>query len=635
MNPPTSVTSGNAGDEWLVDGSSTEELQELRVVSWVRRMALWVCRLVLVLVSFSVVAVLAYRWTAHGVKVVLRRVEDGASELYALLDSLSPSPDSETRTGKIEQMDKVLHDVLGGAIEASTFFEGIPASYWITLLLGVVVVISGLTLLYGTVKKMAVRRIQVFRGVQFESVREGSAFRKAEIPNFQVAIKELGTWTDKHLGYGIRFNEYLVTPCHVVTDSAGELVKQLYLVGPKGKASVSVNITRSLAVDDLCYVYLESPTWSLLGASKAKWATKAATQHVTCTGASGQSSGRLQKTHVEWMMAYSGSTIPGMSGAAYCFQGMVEGLHQGASGSYNVGFSAVLVGRELSLLCRSEDTGDTNKDVRVPRFQTGVGAAFWKEMEAMDNLSKKYADSKWAEDYAMDYDQKLVMSDDEESARKRQKPISVQLPNEGVRVSLQSDGAPTVSYSVMMTSDEREYLLSLRAARVLERLEEVEGVLKRRDVRKEPASIQCPHCEVKCRSDEKFEQHMKNSHTPAASTSRKCELCGVECRSVVTLERHMINSHPQPVVGESAVPADTGLSGKTVKQSSFLGRRSNSRKNKRKSSPASSSSSTSSVGSPRLEESLSLLAVSQTNIEKCLKELLEATRGRPLEEKQN
>lgn len=595
------------------------ETRFTRWTSWLVWMALKVG------FSFSVLfvtCVIAYRWIAHGITTAGRAITNHAAELYGLLDAISPSVDQEEREEKRDRVVEVFENIL----DNMTFAEHLWVD-WQTVWLYLSLVAGGIVTCLGaymTVKasyRSGRRMIQRVRGIQFESIREGSDFRVATIPTSQVAILEPGMLIDTHIGYGLRYNDFLIAPRHVFMKK-GELVHEALLQGPKAKIVALIRVTPSKAVDDLVYVFLDQKTWSMLGVTKGKWAGKAVATHATCTGANGASTGRVAKTAVRWMISYGGSTVPGMSGAGYYSNGEIQGVHQGSSGPYNLGIAAALIVAEARLIVKPEDSGDVNPDAAKPRFLTAQ--KLWKEIDAFDDLATKYAIDDWSQAREVDYNQRLSFDDDldEESARPRNRrsALPVRLPAGGIRLEAQGNDSETLE-SVIVTRSDAQYLRTLMDNHVVERLTELEkrvGLMEQRMGPKEKSP--CPVCSLLI-SKGKLQAHIENSHP----VRHVCDVCGVAAKSAEKLAKHAANSHPTKL--ESAVPSDTGARGKTVKQGSFLGKRSSSVKSNSKSSTRSSSPSTSSRPSRPEGESLSHMLDSQRSIESSLKELLAVMRG--------
>lgn len=159
---------------------------------------------------------------------------------------------------------------------------------------------------------------------------------------------------------------------------------------------------------------------------------------------------------------------------------------------------------------------------------------------------------------------------------------------------------------------------------MLERLAALEEKGKKKTLKPpvEPKpALPCDECQVVCRTEKLLAQH-KLAHKRVFMI---CDQCGMSCRTKERLANHKLSSHPVKV--ESAIPSDTGVSGKTVKQGRFLEKRSDSPTKKKSFSSRSSSLPNDKTQYRSREGSLSDMINSQKNIETCLKELLQVMRG--------
>lgn len=551
------------------------------------QIAWWVFKMLSSILTCFVVLIIVYRWMMHGLRTAASSIAAAAADLYSLLDYLSPSETDARRDEKVEEVIGIFRqkyqDVFGQA--SFFFFRGMTFFDWIISAIGVAAMILGSYYVLRFFGLRGRRVIQRIRGIRLESVREGSVFRRAEIPSFQVAVASAGLLSDEHHGYGVRCNEYLVTPTHVL-EKDGEMMTQALLIGPKGKVLTSLNVVKSKMVDDLSYVYLDQKTWSLLGTSKAKVSENTVHCFATCTGEPGQSTGRMTKTNLRWMMSYTGSTLPGMSGAAYVDSGLVVGFHHGASGMFNIGISSELIVWELRKICINEATPDTNVDMKKPVYMGSDNKRFWDGVEALKSLDNVY-NSDWVNPGAIDYNQKLNF-DDETAVR-------VQLPSGGVRISKQNKTGSEVAY---LPASCLAFVEELQKQNILERLTKVETLVDK-PIPAAKGSFKCNSCEIVCRTENRLSNHKKNSH-------------------VEKLES----------VKESAVPSDFK---KVVKTGSFLGTRSSSPPNKLKNLKRSSNMSVKSQRFQPQGESLSGLLDSQRNIENLLSALLQRMGGQSLD----
>ncbi|APG75863.1 hypothetical protein 1 [Sanxia sobemo-like virus 4] len=491
------------------------------------------------------------------------------------------------------------------------------------------------------------RSVQRMRGIRMESVREGSRFERAEIPDNQVAVRIPGTFTDEHIGYGVRFADYLVVPRHVLELSVqGKLRENVLLVGKNGKLIVTINATQSRGCSDLVYVNLSAKTWSILGAPHIKWANESKNVQVTCTGMPGQSNGRIRKTRQEWMVSYEGSTLPGMSGAAYMNENLVMGVHQGATGAFNMGFSSELVTAEMSLLLRNEDTGDTNVEPKQSRYLSAVqdqsfGKNFYDRIAALDRLEKKYgAGSDWNLDGAANYDQQFDFeSRPRPGVSNSSRPVRVAVPQGGVQLVNHNQTGRTTLIEVQ----HQDMLDAFANARVLDRLAVLERAVGELRAQQPPlendrlVALEQAVRDLKPREMPVVMERAQPSYAEVAKTApsekkpRKkyaCKLCNIVTRTQMRLDNHIASNHKTGQVQmESAIPSDTGKSGKIIKMGSFLEKRSSSPRNKSNQSSRSSRFSEKKNHSPLPEGSLSEMIASQRSISADLKELLKVMVG--------
>lgn len=541
---------------------------------------------------------LIVRWVVFGARTFVGALRTHALNLWALLDYLSPSETEAVRESKQEQVIRVLHETVSSVPLSA--MVGDWSSY--TVLVGVVSCVTTSVALWitcGYVGRSAKRVVMRMRGIHFESLREGSPLRVSPIPKYQVAVMRPGMLCDSHIGYGIRVGMYLVTPRHVLTDT-GDLPSEMLLSGAKGKIVTVVSATPSLAVDDLVYCYLDETSWSRLGTSSARLARQHYPAHVTCTGVSGQSTGRLEKMSIRWMLMYGGSTVPGMSGAAYDFRGEVHGIHQGASGAANLGFSAVLIGNEVRGLMVPEDSADTNVGPKPSRFVASATRKVWDEAAALAELERRRAkrtSASWAEEMGLDdvrdYDDRHELGLIREKANK----ATLEFPVDMLKVTPQSDDAQEMALATVPT-ELLDYLSAMRSYGVLEK---VKALIGEQDINRPVCSV----CGAKPKTQEKLANHMKSSHPPKTPA---------------------LTEQVQTTL-ESAVPVDTGAAGKMVRQGPFLGVRSNLQKAKKKSYVSTSNAPAKNNRSQLLEESLKSLLDSQKNIEKLLSALVQTTPG--------
>lgn len=462
-------------------------------------------------------------------------------------------------------------------------------------------------------RRSLVRVVARMRGVQFEALRAGSTFYKRDIPSYQVAIMEPGLLRDAHVGYGIRVGSYLVTPAHVI-----ESRETILLSTKKAKVVVPVHLLRSRVVVDLAYIYVNEKVWCGLGVSNAPLAKKYQSHFATAVGPEGASTGHLRKSAMKGMLVYDGSTVPGMSGAAYEISNQVVGVHTGVAGAHNIGVSSLVLLSELSQIIKVESSPEMQEQA-ARFFNDNVLKAVnaWNDEDLRNDAAAHWARDDWNDDVGIDYNAKLDFG---EAAKEVPKKPSIQVPldifsDKVIKVTGQSPGASEQAFDVV----------SMDLVRMVHdheaRLKKVEEMLaKPARVPKDTSQyIQCTECVMKCRDQEALERHKQNSHQPLVICA-----CGKKMRGTERMEEHL---KVCTYKGESALPNDTGKTGKLVKQTAFLGRRSSSPRMKKRASSKSSSPSSRSTPSQSQEGSLSGVRESLSGIEKLLREVLLNTAG--------
>lgn len=274
---------------------------------------------------------------------------------------------------------------------------GSVSENWCSLTIGFIVML----LLFMT-SRSAVRVVKIWmmrgslrlRGYRFEAMREGSVFMSGAVPHFQVELREAGLFGSKFVGYGIRVKDVLVTPVHVI-DSMDNVV----VVGNKSSVVVPRNYVQSEIVADLAYIHIPNVTWSRMGVPEARPSPVESNTMARCTGREGASVGFVKRMPQLGMLSFAGSTVPGMSGAAYVSGTSVVGIHDGVSGSENVGISIFVVLAELEtmLLGESEhrEGGETESEKRAKKLKNTY--AHWNRQEltraARANLEGRSAKS--------------------------------------------------------------------------------------------------------------------------------------------------------------------------------------------------------------------------------------------------
>lgn len=265
------------------------------------------------------------------------------------------------------------------------------------------------------------------QGIHFEAMVPGSEFQKGGIPNCQVEILSYGLLVKEFVGYGIRVGEMLVLPNHVYQTVKNKGDVLLQGTDPQGKkkiVSISVEPFKSKIHPDVAYIPLTSQTWALLGTSKAKLATTMRRGLVQCAGRNGVVLGNIcESPQSLGMVIFGGSTVPGMSGAAYMVSNNVHGMHIGHIGMHNTGVSSLLIAAEMEKLFVGESSGgwipsdhpDYDERMNAKRAREAeLDEQVWNKKDIASLISHAYegrldgrksrknqfgVDSSWADNY--------------------------------------------------------------------------------------------------------------------------------------------------------------------------------------------------------------------------------------------
>ncbi|APG75872.1 hypothetical protein 1 [Sanxia sobemo-like virus 5] len=285
-----------------------------------------------------------------------------------------------------------------------------------SMMLGVFACLVMLRLLF----KLPVRRMSYkLRGIRFESVKPGSELLAGvKEPAFQPRIMQPGLFVNSFQGYGIRLGKFLVMPRHVYDACEGQVMMR----GPKSSYIIANAPIQSRVVRDLVYIPLAEKVFSDCGIPSATMARRLAKGAlVTCIGEQGASSGIIRPLSIMGMLSYTGSTVPGMSGAAYIVNSMsrkVHGIHHGVVGENNVGTSSLIVAKELKALeGRMFGESPLGNEVEEQLADRRGGYKAWAEDDLDEVVLDAWEadDDDWAyDDDAMDYEEDVVWSRESE-----------------------------------------------------------------------------------------------------------------------------------------------------------------------------------------------------------------------------
>lgn len=478
----------------------------------------------------------------------------------------------------------------------------------LALLLVVMLILASIWLTMGYAY-YSLRRVSYrVRGIQYEAMQAGSEFQNGEIPKFQVKISLPGVFLNTHQGYGIRMGNWLVIPTHVLNGT------EVVVEGARGKVVISTSHEPSKLHPDVAYIWLEENQWTMLGTRSAS-AVPITSCHVRCTGQKGYSTGVVNKTNIIGVLKYSGSTVPGMSGAAYVAQDRVVGMHTGASMNKNLGVAAALFVNELKHKVKNEAMylpSSNNAEDAAHQHKKFTTAKWDAQMlEEMARMDHNLVDS-WAYDVDFDYDEKF----DLESAKADKKKNPIELAT--LLLKQQSPTGEEAQYS-LLTRQVIEDVQDLK-----KRMQIVEDYITAKISSKKPKEIvtyNCNDCDVKTTSENDLAEHKKKHQR------YKCQICDVACQTELRLANHVASSH-RTVKPESAYPGDARVVVQTAPETAaFLGQRSSSPKRKNKSSKRSSSTSSRKQDSQPWEKLLYQMVQSQNRLEESLKSALQGMAG--------
>lgn len=458
------------------------------------------------------------------------------------------------------------------------------------------------------------RAVQRMRGVKLEAMRAGSTFRVGKIPNCQVAIKRQGVFMDSHVGFGIRVNDFLVVPTHVLGDM------QEVILSVEGRRNYLINVTsriESKIVSDLTYLKVAKDVWSVLGAQQARLAREvpAVKLFASVAGLQGITDGMLACSSEQCLMTYGGSTVPGMSGAAYMVGNVVHAIHTGEVSNENMGISSVLIYHEISSLVSYEssdldalDIWDAPQRKKAPWDTNDIKEQIVRVNKLTDDeqvaiLAAGGANS-WARSMGFENAKPSNITVNIPTPPPMpQNPRNVQFDptTRTIRVNPHGVDGEETSLTISGLSnpvEERFVLLENRVAA----LELEIGKRLVHDLSKTQKLFPCTMCSANCTTEARLENHMTFNH----SSRHTCDRCGVNTfRSLKSLGNHRLscklpiaqNQSSQIVRGESSNPTDFRNIVK-MDRSSFLGKK---RRSPPRASRRSGRSSRSSDNNPRYQ----------------------------------
>lgn len=476
------------------------------------------------------------------------------------------------------------------------------------------------------------RMMWKLRGIQTsgsygEAMMVGSKFRAGDIPAGQIAIKAPGFVNSSHIGYGIRVDNVLVTPTHVISGQDQLLLETATSSGTR-KLLVSLeSVINSRVVNDVSYLTLSQADWTRLGVAKMSVmkSVLAAANQVEITGLCGRSTGTLMRCGMVGMFMYTGSTQPGMSGAAYMSGNQALGIHSGVMMGRNTGVSMALITREMKELFKGESSEGPVEGAAGDVYKSG-----WNEKDLADMVKKTY--QLGAAEYGDDdpffgkvdsdfYNRNLNLSEEESATLKRVKgdldKIWLKFRHQGV-----NETESVVPLVIKSVNNEDNIQIMTVLIEVLARVGKLEERVQMLEALSECHSVDLT--EVIQREDPKPEPKPEVVTPVVPPTLPKKVFpcgCGVTCRR----EDRYINHKAQcKFQGESLGYRDNQ---KVVKQTPFLEKRSNSRRMRKKTSTKSSNSLVGSQNSTALEVIRSEMREFQNSMLSALKNIAQPIRG--------
>lgn len=513
------------------------------------------------------------------------------------------------------------------------------------------------------------------RGVQLvcsygEALRAGSVFRAGKMPRGQVEIRIPGIFTTSHNGYGLRLGDVLVCNEH---ELSGYPEVEVTSVDDKGqRRTVALDTTGRMpspVLNDVTYLMLDPKAWARLAVPKAKAVPMTDTgRFVTCHGQEGSSSGTLAKTNVLGQVVYTGSTLPGMSGAAYHVEGQIFGMHNGVMGGLNVGFGMEPIVKDIKMLFGGPNFSGAQQE------SPSLEERLMTQQERKRNKGKKtvWTNETLEEAYARIVGGPKLNTTEEEdeidaiwgiAASKKEslnEPLSEnqqRLAQMAALVKRQSDDEPTHTVPLVVMTPKQDAPTQAEFSMLMDVVEKLQvriAVLESKVIlkaplgtpqqktfaevvqsqpeeesdgeeeKKEVPKFACDQCSTKCRTEKRLEAHYQSAH--AEPEKFNCS-CGVVCRTKLRLENHQRECkahHP-----EATHLYDNSVKSVKMDKTNFLAERrgSSSPTTTSKSSKNNSKSLAKKDRSPSQAELLSAILQSQQNMQKSLSDLAKAMAG--------
>lgn len=473
----------------------------------------------------------------------------------------------------------------------------IPQEWWKTAIM----VIAALILTYWIFKLLRIvlgvyveRFLFSLRGIQYESVRVGSALRSKTDPCYQVSIVDIGIFSTVHVGHGIRMGGYLVVPNHV-----RDAVKGTPGLTKNGKTiAISWVGVNSMIFSDIYYAVIDSKIWSQLGVTTAPKASSIRQVMSASVSSNGEGSeGIVQPQRTPGWLTYSGSTLPGYSGAAYYTTTNLVGLHTGSMVIGNVGVAAIVVQAEIGKICRRESAAPEEYEDRFDKYHEDN---HWEK----DQNVHQWVDDTYKNSQGFDFDEDRGFTDYDNvnyttKAQKRFKETERQRNKITAMIGKlrnwesASDSKKNV-FEDMSRSEMDELVVQLevslanaKAAKAMKNLQAAkivdgqtrEGGEIELTVQTTPLSALSRRVDILERTVLGITEIIGQIRVEAAPVVVKpqqpkdkivCKICSKEFRQRKFLSQHFNDAHA--VKTESAWPSDAKKVVKTTKQAAFLGK---------------------------------------------------------------
>lgn len=455
---------------------------------------------------------------------------------------------------------------------------------WVWVLAGLLVAYIGLSILRKIFGNWVYNRMREFvfglRGIQYESLQPGSVPTAQAETSYQVSIVDVGLFTTTHVGYGIRVRNVLVVPIHV---------KNSVRVQPGLQKNGQTVLFSWVGAESRClrdtfYVFVRPEVFSTLGvtaAPKARISGRATP--VSIAGPKLGSEGLLQPSSTMGILLYSGSTLPGFSGAPYYDATRWYGQHTGAMSSSNCGVSALVVEKEVLKLVQHE----SNHEDATPLHRS----EWHHDSNVHDWVDEMYDHEDGDADMILDYGNEE--GDAPMSGYGRRRARTSKAIKRHAKVfyeSLSSDEFKKLNFAELSKKELESLITSLDGISTRVKTEHSTKTLKANGEgitsgKVEVGPVKQPTLRERIEALENRVQKLENPSTEetevakeaqpqveAEATVSKFFCCGKEFKKRFDLLQHQ-RDFCRKVQPESAWPSDSVKFVKTTKNSAFLGKR--------------------------------------------------------------